>query len=366
MADDRCDVIVVGGGPAGSACANFCAQQGKRVVLVERTRFPRDKLCGDYLNPKCWEILERLRVAQALRGLPHHASPGFLFSTLGGRRVEVQFAKRIREAHSSIAVSRRLLDQCLLESAAVAGVKVWQQATLIGLRREKDWTAEVETLEGRTLISAPVVVGADGRHSFVGRQAGLLLKKGIDNRVGIQFTIQHAATMSDCIQLHQLPEGYCGVVKIGGGLTNVCMVTPRKSAGQDSFNSLRRNPVLGHFLSDTQPFDKPRSITPILGSRFRVSDEGILLVGDAARVTEPFTGQGIYFALRGAQLAAESIGCGDLRSYASRLGTEYKKQARTNRLLCAVLRRTLAVQGMAWLANLHPRWMEAIVGSVVE
>src|SRR4051812_11588533 len=68
---DRVDVAIVGGGPAGSACAFFCARAGLRTVLVERETFPREKVCGDCLNPSCWPVLERLGVAEAVRRLPH-------------------------------------------------------------------------------------------------------------------------------------------------------------------------------------------------------------------------------------------------------------------------------------------------------
>src|SRR5690349_19116062 len=100
----RYDVIIAGAGPAGASCAAFCARRGMRVALLDRARFPRDKVCGDYLNPRCWEVFERLGVAGKVLALPRHETPGFLFSTAAGRLVQVEFAEEIRRRHRSVAI----------------------------------------------------------------------------------------------------------------------------------------------------------------------------------------------------------------------------------------------------------------------
>lgn len=366
MRESRYEVIVVGGGPAGSSCAAFCARRGLRVALLDRASFPRHKVCGDFLNPKCWEVFERLGVTKQVRELPNHESPGFLFSTLAGRVVQIQFAEEIRQKHRSVALSRRLLDDRLLRHAKSMGVEVIESATVVGLQREQEWIIEYQIPDGRDRVVAPTLVGADGRHSFVGRQAGLLRREATDDRVGIQFIFRDVESMSDCIQLHQLRDGYCGAVKIGDGLANVCMVTPKRRAASQSPESLRANPVLAGFLNEAKLADKPRSITPILGAEYRASGDGVLLVGDAARVIEPFTGQGIYFALRSGELAAEAIARGDFRGYESTLDAEYRTRARTNRLMREILWRDWAVRGVARIADLRPKWMNAIVASVIQ
>src|ERR1051326_2236488 len=324
MREPGYDVIVVGGGPAGSSCCIFCAQRGLSVALLDRARFPRTKVCGDFLNPRCWEVFERLGVAEQVRSLLHHESPGFLFSTLGGRVVRIEFAEEIRRRQRSVAVSRRLLDDCLVRHAKASGVEVFDSATVTGLRREGCWLVEFQGPNGRGVAATPALIGADGRHSFVGRQAGLLRHEPKDDRVGIQFIFRDVSRMSDCIQLHQLPDGYCGAVKIGDGLANVCMVVPKHLAARQTPDSLRANPALAGFLDGAALAEKPHSITPILGAGYRASGDGVLLVGDAARVIEPFTGQGIYFALRTGELAAEAIARRNLPGYQSALDIEYR------------------------------------------
>ena len=85
----RFDVVIVGGGPAGSSCASFCARAGFQTVVIERERFPREKVCGDCLNPSCWPVIERLGVTQKLLSLPHSKLSSVEFISIDGRAVIV-------------------------------------------------------------------------------------------------------------------------------------------------------------------------------------------------------------------------------------------------------------------------------------
>src|ERR1043166_4335874 len=100
---ERVDVAIVGGGPAGAACAIVCAENGLRTVLVEREKFPREKVCGDCLNPACWPVLGRLEVADAVRQLPHGKLDAVEFIGIGGSRVKVGLPT---DSDSEIAVKR--------------------------------------------------------------------------------------------------------------------------------------------------------------------------------------------------------------------------------------------------------------------
>src|SRR5689334_15665214 len=104
---ERMDVCIVGGGPAGAACAIVCAQRGLRVAVVEREEFPREKVCGDCLNPSCWPVLRRLGVADAVRKLPHGKLTSVEFITLKGARVSVELPAG---EDAEIAVKRSLFD----------------------------------------------------------------------------------------------------------------------------------------------------------------------------------------------------------------------------------------------------------------
>src|SRR3954470_7644520 len=113
------DVAIVGGGPAGSACAAFCAAAGLRTAIFERETFPREKVCGDCVNPAAWPVLERLGVLDAVRALPHGRLRRVDFIAIGGATVSVDLP-----ADAEIAVKRSLFDQLLLSRAAELGAEV--------------------------------------------------------------------------------------------------------------------------------------------------------------------------------------------------------------------------------------------------
>src|SRR3954452_3963953 len=99
------DVAIVGSGPAGATCATFCARAGLRTLLLEREKFPREKVCGDCLNPSCTPLLERLGVAERVRSLPHGRLASVDFVSIGGRTVSVPLPEG-----AEIAVKRSALD----------------------------------------------------------------------------------------------------------------------------------------------------------------------------------------------------------------------------------------------------------------
>src|SRR5205809_168292 len=108
------DVAIVGGGPAGSTCAAFCAAAGLRALIVEREKFPREKVCGDCINPASWPVLERLQVAEQIRNSLHGALEAVDFIAIGGQRLRVDLP---RGAQSEIAIKRSLFDNLLLNRA---------------------------------------------------------------------------------------------------------------------------------------------------------------------------------------------------------------------------------------------------------
>src|SRR5207237_10116525 len=115
------DVAVIGGGPAGSVCAAFCAASGLSVVLIERERFPREKVCGDCLNPECWPILRRLGIDQRVRALPHGALDWVEFINVRDVHLRVDLP---RGENAEIAIKRSAFDFILLARARELGAAV--------------------------------------------------------------------------------------------------------------------------------------------------------------------------------------------------------------------------------------------------
>src|SRR5881275_2679262 len=126
------DVAVVGGGPAGSSCAAFCAANGLRTILIEREKFPREKVCGDCLNPQCWPIIRRLQLEDRVRALPNGVLDRVEFVSLRGRKLRVELP---RGENAEIAVKRSLFDALLLDRARELGVVVHDGTTVTTLKK---------------------------------------------------------------------------------------------------------------------------------------------------------------------------------------------------------------------------------------
>ena len=329
------EVIVVGGGPGGATAATFCAQRGLRVALFERTRFPRHKVCGDVINPNCWPVLEKTGVADKIRALPHHEIEAALFAATAGGVVNVPLPG------GAIAIRRSLFDQALLEHARTCGVQVFEDETVHEISSEKRVLTGTGWYQARKAI-----IGADGRHSLTARSARLVRKSPRGNgHIAFQAHFRAPSSLDSRVQLHLFRRGYCGLVRVDTEQVNLCVVTDRRGARFHNDcealfgHTVRQNPHFRDLGIEPVPLEPLQSAYPLRRSMNIPARNGVFLVGDALRVMEPFTGQGILFALRTAELVAEAIGgCPQSEgNYATRVKTLYRRRGRTNEWLRCVM-----------------------------
>ena len=286
------DVAIVGGGPAGSSCAAFCAMAGLQPLVIDRESFPREKVCGDCLNPSCWPVLERLALVEKVRDLPHSKLHSVAFIAIDGREVAVDLPSG---ADCEISVKRSLFDNVLLKRACELGANVHEQTTVAGLSRNGDW--KIETVSGQT-FHARMLIGADGRNSTVAHLCNLLPRPARE-RVALQAHIPLPRDFGNRIVLQFLREGYSGQAPVNETQLNLCLVgTP------PTISKLRRWAECQFQLPADQVW---RTITPLTRSSVPSAHENLFFIGDAAQVVEPFTGEGIYYALRSGELAANAI-----------------------------------------------------------
>jgi menaquinone-9 beta-reductase len=286
------DVAIVGGGPAGAACASFCAQDGLRVLVLERETFPREKVCGDCLNPACWEILRRLGLAEKVRTLPCGQLDRVEFIAIDGKSVTLDLPSGI---DAEIAVKRSFLDQLLLNRAHELGAEVHHSATVTALQRDASGIWNLRTAD--QTFSARAVIGADGRNSTVARLCNLL-PKARRERVALQTHLPLPTDFGNRVVLQFLKEGYSGQAPVGEEQLNVCLV-----AGARDIEALKVW-ATKHF--NVSPSHSWRTITPLTRAPLPAAHDHLLFIGDAARVVEPFTGEGIYYALASGELAAKA------------------------------------------------------------
>jgi geranylgeranyl reductase family protein len=287
------DVAIVGGGPAGSICAALCASGGLRVALIEREKFPREKVCGDCVNPACWQVLEHIGVAQEVWDSRSAALRGVEFIAIGGHKLRLDFALNERDM---IAIKRSQFDNILLNRARELGAQIHEEATVVSLRqtRDSDWKIDIV----RETLLTRILVGADGRNSTVARLCNLLPPSERD-RIALQAHIPLPRDFGNRIVLQFLPEGYSGQAPVNDRELNLCLV-----GLPPTISSLRAWAERQFDLPANQTW---RTITPLTRAPITARRENLFLIGDAARVVEPFTGEGIYYALRSGELAANAI-----------------------------------------------------------
>lgn len=305
MSDDAAqwDVLVVGGGPAGSATAARLAARGRRVLLLDREHFPRAKPCGECLNPAAVAALA------ALNALPAVAAAGP--ARLAGWRIHGphrSFDGSFAPPLFGLALPRAVLDATLLDHARAAGAEVRTGVRVVDVFRDGNRVAGVRTADG-AILRARLTIGADGLRSVVVRRLNLLRRRPRLRKVALTAHVTGVPDLHQRGELHVREQRCIGVAAVGSTTANVTVVATgaeirRLAADPEVYFDQAMHAVVhlgavkrvGPLLS-TGPFDWP--------IRAAVAD-GVLLVGDAAGYYDPFTGQGIFRALRGAELAAQT------------------------------------------------------------
>lgn len=357
------DVIVGGGGPAGATAAAFCAQRGLRVALFEHARFPRHKVCGDVINPNCWPVLERLGAAGKIRALPHHEIHGAFFATT--KRQAVTFPT----PSATVAIRRSLFDAALLEHARACGVQVFEGETVHGISADR----HVVTSNGRHL-AVKGIIGADGRHSVTAQKAGLVRRHHDHNgHIAFQSHFRAPAALDNRVQLYLFRGGYCGLVRADAGRANLCIVADPRGvrAGSNCETLFERtvwqNPRFRDLGVTPEPLEPLHSAHPLQAPMNVPAKNGVFLTGDALRVMEPFTGQGIFFALRTAELASEAI-CNRSHPevmYAAAVTALYRQRGRTNEWLRRVMYRERAARAIIPIVQRTPRLARWLADNVL-
>ncbi|HEU5305313.1 MAG TPA: NAD(P)/FAD-dependent oxidoreductase [Gemmatimonadales bacterium] len=311
------DVLIAGAGPAGSATATFLARAGYRVLAVDRAAFPRDKPCSEYMSPETVRILARLRVVEVLERAGAFALEGMKVTGPGGATAHGRFALAGHQPFrtTGLSVSRRILDHQLVIAARQAGAVVAERAWVEELLYDEGTVAGAVVRDQagqRHALRARLTVGADGLRSIVARRIGRRTH-GRPHRMAFVAHVARVRNMGASAELHFGRSAYLGLNQIGHEQTNVAVVVPSERAAlaagnaEDFFVS-----ALGDFPEVRERVEAGRLMRPVLATgpfaarSSTVVAPGAVLVGDAADFFDPVTGDGIYTALRGAELVAET------------------------------------------------------------
>ncbi len=346
--DETADVVVVGAGPGGSAAAAYLAGAGLDVLLLEKAHFPRDKVCGDGLTPRAVRELAQL-------GVPTREEDGWIRNkglriVGGGRRFELDWPDTDHFPPYGMVRPRMMLDHLLAEHAVSRGARLLQGMAVTGSIRAGDGriegvTAKVHHSDGRATgevrsFRAPIVVAADGNSSRLSLSMGRA--KRTDRPMGVAVrtyydspTRTHDDYMESWLELwvpedpqatndpaaHEDPSvkkillpGYGWVFACGDGTVNVGlgMLSTSPAFGKVDYRDVMRRwvatlPDEWTFSPDTMTGPIRGDVLPMALNRRPLSADGLLLVGDAAGMVNPFNGEGIDYALEAGRLAAEVI-----------------------------------------------------------
>ncbi len=378
------DVIVVGAGPAGAAAAILLAEHGVAVTLLDRARFPRPKICGEYLSPEAPRVLDRLGVLKAVDG---RAVP------LAGMRITAPDGTELVGTYRALgrfrpyrehamALPRETLDAILVERARALPIDVREGTRVVDVRLDGDRVTGVEAVDGAgraQALRAPLVIAADGRASVIAQRLGLRR----EHRLRRMALVTYVAGLEGCRDRGEIfvdPPDYAILNPVAPDRANLSLVVPLGdaapwSARLETFFTARARhlPHLARRLAGARLVAPVRALGPLAYEVAPPRAGGVLLVGDAAGFFDPFTGEGVFAALRGAELAAETavraLGAGDcscaaLAGYARARRRAFAGKERVTRALqLVVARRPLADLAAHALAR-RPALLDLLLGVI--
>ena len=316
------EVIVVGGGPAGASTAHSLARNGIDVLVLDRAKFPRDKICAEYLSPQASRILADMSVLDEIeRSHPAHLA-GMRIRAPDGHYADGEFAanhgfRPFREY--GLAIRRTILDDIVLAGARAAGARVEELVRVSDVNKDQMGRVNGVNVIGpdgvaRTLTSR-YVVGADGLRSIVGKRLGLThTSRFFPKRLALVAHYRNVRDVGALGEMHVDRDGYFGIVDVGLGLMNVAVVVPISRAreigdGRTEFLEqwIAARPHLAERFVGAERVTDVRATGPFATTSRPAWAPGAALVGDAAEFFDPFTGEGMYSALRGGELLAPFV-----------------------------------------------------------
>jgi menaquinone-9 beta-reductase len=372
---ERYDVLIAGGGPAGASAAIHLALRGARVLLVEQKKFPRAKLCGEFISPECFSHFEKLGVREQMLQAGGARLTETIFYSERGSRVGVPSRWFNPEQEGALGLSRAEMDARLLSRAREAGVSVLEETRANGLILEQGIVRGLRLKQsdrGELSVRSHLTIDATGRGSALARRmegdhAISADKSGLKRKraplVAFKAHLLGASVQPGHCEIYFYRGGYGGLSSIENGLSNLCFIVRAKDVRACESEPLRvmrevvcANERARRALSGARAASRWLSVAlEGFGRRSIAPARGLLSVGDAAAFIDPFTGSGMLMALESGEIAAHVI-AGRLAQL--RRGEGFPELAQDYRLLynsrfsarlrvSSLLRRAAFVPGLA-------------------
>ena len=334
------DAIIVGAGPAGSSAAIYCNKLGLNTLLLDKSIFPRDKICGDALSGKSVKILEELDLLQDLDKLDGAIVNRIIFGNPNHSECELHLNKSLNKRHIShgFVIPRKIFDNYLFKKASdvsnvVSGFKVedliYDKSQVVGVKGKSNKGIQKKYFGN-------IVLGADGPYSIVSRRTGLYNSDMNYTAVGLRCYYENVEDLTDQIELHYVNEtipGYFWIFPAGNTKANIGVGLLKSRAKKKKYNLQQiMNQVINsknfkHRFKNSNALEKPKGWNLPFGNTKRENHgNGFLLLGDAAGLVDPFTGEGIGNAMESGKIAADIVlKAKKINNFSNQILSEYDK-----------------------------------------
>ncbi|MGD9488100.1 MAG: NAD(P)/FAD-dependent oxidoreductase [Calditrichaceae bacterium] len=315
------DVIIVGGGPAGATAALYAKRAGLKSLLLDKDKFPRDKICGDAVSGKSMNILKDLGLLEKACALPGAEIRSITFGSPAGTTINIGLMSEKRKGMpGGMVIRREVFDQFLLAEASRAADRVIQGFKVIDVVKENGFVRGVRGINSETakeeVYRGKIVIGADGFNSVVSRKTGLYRHEPGHLIIALRQYYKNVSELSDQIEIHYLKDvqpGYFWVFPLDNGTANVGIGMLHETITKRNIDLkllLRKAITSDKFkdrFAEAEPLESPKGWNlPIASKHRKIHGNGFLLIGDAAGLIDPFTGEGIGNALYSAKIAVRS------------------------------------------------------------
>ncbi len=311
------DAIIIGAGPAGSSAAILLAQSGHRVLLLEKSRFPREKLCGEFITPECLNVFERLGVRRQMFDAGAKTIRRFKLFAPDGRSLQIPMEWIANGHPHAISLTRAAMDFALLERAREVGVEIREGFPVSPrLQREGNLTLIEGNVTNSTIekFAASLVIDASGRNGAFSSQIPQEASRFNGSRLfGCKVHLRGVEGLNELGELFFFRDGYGGLTEVEGDRVNLCFLTTEATLKEAKGDrqllldlTLRSNPAGKQRLRTATIDGEWLGTGPVIYGR-RQTMPGVLTIGDAAAFIDPFTGSGILLALTSGELAATVV-----------------------------------------------------------